>query len=155
MYVPRRDQADIATKSHQVSREDERPLVPGEVVLGNAVFETHAAKRRRVRVRVANTSSWPVAITSHFHFFEINRMMRFNRSLAFGMHLDVPAGASERWVPGQTKEVDLVEYGGDRAIFGFNGFVNARIDADSDGFEELRAKAVRGIVAAGYENGDP
>lgn len=129
----------------------ERPVVPGEIILGESPLVPAGRARRSATVRVLNNSCWPVAVTSHFHFFEVNRRMRFDRSAAFGMHLDVIAGGAVRWSPGEIKAVDLVEYSGEREIHGFNGFTNACL-ADPETFETLRSQAVQRITSAGYEN---
>lgn len=132
----------------------ERPMIPGEVIVGESPLVRAGRKRRTAIVRVLNNSSWPVAVTSHFHFFEINRRMRFDRSAAFGMHLDVIAGGAVRWSPGEVKTVELIEYAGEREIHGYNGFVNACL-ADPETLETLRSQAVRRITAAGFEDGEP
>jgi urease beta subunit len=101
-------------------------------------------------VQVRNHSQWPVVITSHFHFFEANRHLEFDRSAAFGMHLDIPAGESVRFEPGGAAEVALVAYAGEQAVHGFNGLTNATL---SDGrFEEHRAAALARLRAAGFRD---
>jgi urease beta subunit len=100
------------------------------------------------QLTVQNTSAWPVVITSHFHFFEANRWLSFDRGSAFGCHLDIHAGTSVRWEPGETKEVDLIPYGGDRAVYGFNGLTNAVLGGGDE--DELRAQALARLRTAGY-----
>lgn len=99
-------------------------------------------------------SRWPVAVTSHFHFFEANRHLRFDRAAAFGMHLDLLAGGAVRWAPGQLRTVSLAEYAGERGIYGFNGFVNACL-ADAGQVPQLREEALARLRAAGYQDGRP
>jgi urease subunit beta len=79
------------------------------------------AGRRTVELTVANTGDRPIQIGSHFHFFEVNRALRFDRALAFGMRLNVPAGTAVRFEPGDEKRVTLVELAGARKVFGLNG----------------------------------
>jgi urease subunit beta len=79
--------------------------------------------RRTLRVRVANTGDRPIQVGSHYHFFETNSALRFEREATRGFRLDVPAGTAVRFEPGQEREVDLVEYAGDRRVFGFQGRV--------------------------------
>ncbi len=101
-------------------------------------------------VPVRNHSAWPVVITSHFHFFEANRHLEFDRAAAFGMRPDIPAGESVRFEPGGSAQVALVSYAGDRAVHGFNGLTNATL---SDGrFEEHRAAALARLRAAGFRD---
>jgi urease beta subunit len=98
-------------------------IVPGEVIVGEVPVRANVG-RRTATVEVTNTSVWPVHIGSHFHFFEVNRRLRFDRAAAFGMRLDILAGATVRWEPGETKIVRLVEYAGRREAHGFNGLVD-------------------------------
>src|SRR5207245_3934399 len=82
------------------------------------------AARRTVELTVANTGDRPIQIGSHFHFFEVNRALRFDRSLAFGMRLNVPAGTAVRFEPGDEKRVTLVEIAGARRVFGLNALTD-------------------------------
>lgn len=95
-------------------------MIPGEYLLGEGDIVANAG-RRTVELTVANTGDRPVQVGSHFHFFEANRALRFDRRQAFGMRLDVPAGTAVRFEPGDEKMVRLVELGGGRRIFGLNG----------------------------------
>jgi len=105
-------------------------FVPGQVIVGEAPVQANVG-RRTTTVQVTNTSAWPVHIGSHFHFFEVNRRLRFDRAAAFGMHLDILAGATVRWEPGETKEVRLVEYAGRREVHGFNGLVDGPLSEEN------------------------
>jgi urease subunit gamma/beta len=98
-------------------------IVPGEVLIGDEPIRANVG-RRTATVQVTNTSVWPVHVGSHFHFFEANRRLRFDRAAAFGMHLDILAGATVRWEPGETQTVRLVEFAGAREVHGFNGLVD-------------------------------
>jgi urease subunit beta len=89
------------------------------------------AGRRTATLRVRNTSTWPVHISSHYHFFECNRRLAFDRALAYGMRLDIPAGATVRWEPGEEQEVRLVDYAGRREVHGFNGLVDGPLSAEA------------------------
>lgn len=95
----------------------------GGVILADGDI-TYNANRRTVKVKVRNTGDRPIQIGSHFHFFEVNRYMEFDRELAFGMHLNIPATTAIRFEPGEEKEVELVEYGGKRRVIGFNDLTN-------------------------------
>ena len=105
-------------------------MIPGEVATGSEPIVANAG-RRTAAVRVHNTSVWPVHVASHFHFFEANRHLRFDRAAAFGMRLDIPAGATVRWEPGEDKEVRLVEYAGARRVYGFNGLVDGPLTEEA------------------------
>jgi urease beta subunit len=80
--------------------------------------------RRTARVMVRQTGDRPIQVGSHYHFYEVNRALDFDRDAAYGMHLDIPAGTSMRFEPGESKPVDLVEFAGARAVFGHQGLVN-------------------------------
>src|SRR5207247_7989276 len=94
-------------------------MIPGEYLLGEGEIEANAG-RRTVRLTVANTGDRPIQVGSHFHFFEANRALRFERAHAFGMRLDIAAGTAVRFEPGDEKLVTLVELGGARAVYGLN-----------------------------------
>jgi len=95
-------------------------VIPGEYLLGEGDIIANPG-RRTVELMVANTGDRPIQVGSHFHFFEVNRALRFDRAQAFGMRLNVPAGTAVRFEPGDEKRVTLVELGGARQIFGLNG----------------------------------
>lgn len=94
-------------------------MIPGEYLLGEGDVVANAG-RRTVELTVANTGDRPIQVGSHFHFFEVNRALRFDRAQAFGMRLNVPAGTAVRFEPGDEKRVTLVELAGARKIYGLN-----------------------------------
>ena len=91
----------------------------GEIVLNEG--------RRTVTLTVANTGDRPIQVGSHYHFFETNEALKFDRAKAYGHRLDIPAGTAVRFEPGQEREVRLVEYAGARCVVGFQGKVNGRL----------------------------
>jgi urease subunit beta len=97
-------------------------MIPGEMFIQDGELELNQG-RRTLRVRVANTGDRPIQVGSHYHFFETNSALRFDRDPTRGFRLDVPAGTAVRFEPGQERDVDLVEYAGDRRVFGFQGRV--------------------------------
>lgn len=86
--------------------------------------------RRTVVISVINTGDRPVQVGSHFHFYEVNSALQFNRDETLGMHLDIPAGTAVRFEPGDPKEVQLVDYAGERFVFGFNNAVDGSLDKE-------------------------
>ena len=94
-------------------------MIPGEYLLGEGDIVANAG-RRTVELTVANTADRPIQVGSHFHFFEVNRALRFDRPQAFGMRLNIPAGTAVRFEPGDEKRVTLVELAGARQLFGLN-----------------------------------
>ena len=101
-------------------------MIPGEYILQPHDIIANAG-RTTATIVVVNTGDRPVQIGSHFHFFEVNRQLQFNRQAAYGMRLNIPAGTAVRFEPGEEKEVQLVTYGGDKKIYGFNNLVNGDI----------------------------
>ena len=95
-------------------------MIPGEYFVGNEDVVANAG-RRTEELTVTNTADRPIQVGSHFHFFEANRALRFDRARAFGMRLNIPAGTAVRFEPGDAKRVTLVELAGERRVFGLNG----------------------------------
>jgi urease subunit beta len=97
-------------------------MIPGEILVLDGEVELNAG-RRTVTVTVANTGDRPIQVGSHYHFYETNVALRFDRDMTRGFRLDIPAGTAVRFEPGQLREVTLVEYGGARRVYGFQGKV--------------------------------
>jgi urease subunit beta len=95
-------------------------MIPGEVITQDGEIELNAGQERRT-LSVANTGDRPIQVGSHYHFAETNGALDFDREAARGWRLDVPAGTAIRFEPGQTREVTLVPFRGDRRVFGFRG----------------------------------
>ncbi len=104
------------------------------------------AGRRTVRIVVRNTGDRPVQIGSHFHFFEVNRELAFDRPAAYGLRLNIPAGTAVRFEPGEEKEIELTEFAGEKIIHGFNGLVEGAL-ADA----ALRARALDRARQEGFQ----
>jgi len=102
-------------------------MIPGEVITAPGTIELNAG-RPTVTLSVANTGDRPVQVGSHYHFFETNAALAFEREKARGFRLDIPAGTAMRFEPGQTREVTLVAYAGGREVWGFNGLVNGKLE---------------------------
>jgi urease subunit beta len=103
------------------------PLIPGELMPEPGEIELNAG-RPVTTVLVANSGDRPVQVGSHFHFFETNEALRFDREATRGLRLDIPAGTAIRFEPGDSREVQLVPFAGERRIFGFNGLINGPLD---------------------------
>ena len=102
-------------------------MIPGEIKVKNTDIEINQGHPETV-LTVKNTGDRPIQVGSHFHFYEANKALKFEREKAYGKHLDIPAGAAVRFEPGDEKKVQLVEYAGHRNIYGFRGMVNGKID---------------------------
>jgi urease subunit beta len=97
-------------------------MIPGEVFCQSGELHINQG-RATVRVSVANTGDRPIQVGSHYHFFETNRALRFDRGITKGFRLNIPAGTAVRFEPGQSREVELVAFDGDRMVYGFAGQV--------------------------------
>ncbi|GEP92055.1 urease subunit beta [Chitinophaga terrae (ex Kim and Jung 2007)] len=98
-------------------------MIPGEYFLKADDIIANAG-RKTIKISVVNTGDRPVQIGSHCHFFEVNKQMKFPREAALGMRLNIPSGNAVRFEPGEEKEVELVELGGNRKVIGINNLVN-------------------------------
>ncbi|GAB7010093.1 urease subunit beta [Halorubrum trueperi] len=123
-------------------------LVPGELLPADEPIEINAG-RETASVSVENTGDRPAQVGSHFHFFECNRALDFDREAAYGMRLDIPAGTAVRFEPGCAEDVDLVAIGGDRIVRGMGGLVNGDLDD-----EDVRERALDRAAEAGYLGAD-
>ncbi len=113
----------------------------------------HAEPEAVVRLTVTNTATVPVSVTSHFHLFEANPRLDFERAAAYGMRLAVPAGSSVRFGPGESVEVGLLPIGGERIAIGFAGLVDGPLDAPGAKEEALRRAAACGYLGADRHRG--
>ena len=123
-------------------------MVPGELLTADEPVEINA-DRETASVTVENTGDRPSQVGSHFHFFEVNPALDFDRETAYGMRLDIPAGTAIRFEPGCEEDVDLVAFGGDRIIKGMGGLVNGELDD-----EEVKNAALERAREAGYMGAD-
>ena len=101
-------------------------MIPGELLPASGDIELNAG-RASVTLTVANTGDRPIQVGSHYHFFETNPALHFDRGKARGYRLDIPAGTAVRFEPGQTREVQLVPYAGARRVVGFRGHINGSL----------------------------
>ena len=106
-------------------------MIPGEILPGTGDIVLNR-DRAAVELTVANTGDRPVQVGSHYHFFEVNPALRFDRSRARGMRLDIPAGTAIRFEPGQERTVQLIPYAGARRVLGFRGDVMGPVDPTPD-----------------------
>ena len=103
-------------------------MQPGEYLLNETAGDILAnAGRKTMQILVSHTGDRPVQVGSHYHFFEVNRALQFDRQTAYGMRLNIAAGTSVRFEPGEEKEVSLVAFGGARVVYGHNGLVNGSL----------------------------
>ena len=120
---------------------------PGELDCEEGEIEINAG-RRSVTIKVVNTGDRPVQIGSHYHFFETNKALEFNRASAFGLRLDIPAGTAVRFEPGEAKEVVLTEFGGTQELYCFNNLTNGQISSQDIKDQALKRARARGFKGA-------
>jgi urease subunit gamma/beta len=137
---------------HDPIRAGRKPLPedivkPGEILAEPGEIELNAG-RRKVAIKVTNTGDRPVQVGSHFHFFEANKALEFDRAAAFGLHLDIPAGTAVRFEPGESREVTLTEFGGTGELYGLNGLTNGSRHSQSRKADALRRAREQGYRGA-------
>lgn len=120
------------------------PDAVGRVDLAAGDIQINAG-RRTVELTVENTGDRPIQVGSHFHFFEVNSALAFDRARAFGLHLDIPSGTAARFEPGEERKVTLTEYAGKQAVYGFNGLTNGSARS-----EAVKTAAVSRARAGGF-----
>jgi urease beta subunit len=121
-------------------------MIPGEYFLDSSAGPLQAnAKRRTHRLMVKNTGDRPIQVGSHFHFFETNTALSFDRDAAYGMRLNIASGTAVRFEPGEEKEVELADFVGRRIVQGFNGLVGGALDD-----ARVRAEALARARKAGF-----
>lgn len=123
--------------------------VGGEILRGEAI--EYNTGRRTASITVRNTGDRPIQVGSHFHFFEVNRYLEFDRDAAFGCHLNIPATTAIRFEPGDQKQVEVVTYSGKRRVIGFNGLVMGYTgDEDRPTYFPAHMRAMRRMRNAGF-----
>ena len=114
-------------------------MVPGEIIPSGGKIELNGGKDT-VSLRVDNTGDRPIQVGSHTHFFEVNPALRFDREMAYGLRLAIPAGTAVRFEPGEGREVSLVPFGGRRVVYGMSGLVSGNLEENrAAALERLRA----------------
>jgi urease subunit beta len=119
-------------------------LIPGEYFLArNPILANRG--RKTFKILVSNTGDRPIQVGSHYHFFEVNKALGFPRWKAFGFRLNIPAGTAVRFEPGDSKEVELVELGGRKIVYGFHGLVQGSVESKATRERALRKATERGF----------
>ena len=120
-------------------------MIPGEYILKSDDIICNEG-RTITHITVINTGDRPVQVGSHFHFFEVNRLMEFNREKAFGQRLNIASGTATRFEPGEQKEIELIPVGGNKIIHGFNSLTNGSVD------EGNKLAAVKKLAPSNFKN---
>lgn len=101
-------------------------MIPGEYIVDDGEIELNVG-RKTIKVKVSNSGDRPIQVGSHYHFYETNSALNFDREVSKGFRLNIPAGTAVRFEPGQEREVELVEYAGSKTIYGFNAKVMGKV----------------------------
>ena len=121
-------------------------MIPGEYLPSNEPIIANVGKSTTT-VSVRNTGDRPIQVGSHTHFFEVNKALEFQRKQSYGCHLNIPAGTSVRFEPGDTKEIELTEFGGKKIVYGFSGLVNGNLDEKKEeAFKKAIEKGFKGMT---------
>ena len=119
-------------------------MIPGEYILADDPIVANKNRETR-KIKVSNSGDRPIQVGSHTHFFEVNKALDFSREQAYGFHLNIPAGTSVRFEPGESKEVEITEFGGKKIVFGFSGLVNGELEAKkADALKQAKEKGFKG-----------
>lgn len=121
-------------------------MIPGQIFYAEDEIELNAGREKKT-IEVANIGDRPIQVGSHFHFFEVNQALSFDRAAAFGFRLDIPSGTSVRFEPGDTKEINLAAIGGNRRVQGLNNLTNAILDSP-----EAKAAAIATARQFGFDS---
>lgn len=133
----------------------DRPIAVGGVISAEEPI-SYNELREVVSLKVRNTGDRPIQVGSHFHFFEVNRLLQFDRRRAFGRHLNIPATTAIRFEPGDEKQVELVPFGGKQRIIGFSGLVQGYTGSeDAPYYSPAKARAFRRMKARGFCDVEP
>ena len=119
------------------NRQNSEQVAPGQLLPAVGEIEINKG-RRKASIEVTNTGDRPVQVGSHYHFFETNRALDFDREAAYGMHLDIPAGTAVRFEPGEAKQVSLTCFGGSQMLYGLNGLTNGSANSDDNKAQALQ-----------------
>lgn len=128
-------------------KQAEGEVVPGEILAEEGEIELNAGRRRQT-LTVVNTGDRPIQVGSHYHFFETNKALDFDREKSFGMHLDIPAGTAVRFAPGESKEVVLCEFGGTGELLGLNSLTEGNWRSETNKTEAMQRARQRGFKGA-------
>jgi urease beta subunit len=120
-------------------------MIPGQIFFAEDEIELNAGREKK-EIEVANTGDRPIQVGSHFHFFEVNKALSFDRPAAYGFRLDIPSGTAVRFEPGDTKEITLVALGGNRRVIGLNNLTNGALDNATTKDEAIATSQKSGYI---------
>lgn len=122
-----------------VSNAPKSAMIPGQIILKKQDIACNVGKKV-TSIEVKNVGDRPIQVGSHYHFFEVNKKLQFNRAEAYGMRLNIPASTAVRFEPGESKKVNLVEIGGSKIVYGHNNLVNGALSEENKAAAVVKAK---------------
>lgn len=122
-------------------------MIPGEIILKDEDIICNEGKKTK-EIVVINNGDRPIQVGSHFHFFEVNKLLNFNRTDAFGMRLNIPSGTAVRFEPGEEKTVELTELAGKKEVYGLNNLTNGKVISD-----KVKEEAIKKAKKLGFKGG--
>ena len=149
--MEKRDKTQTLYPNQKGFTPEKQPKVGG-TVLGKDSIEYNVG-RESITLTIRNTGDRPIQVGSHYHLFEVNRFLDFDREAAFGMHLNIPSTTAIRFEPGDSKQVEAVAYGGKRRIIGFNSLVEGYAgEEDAPTYYPTRERAIRRMQRLGFKH---
>ena len=149
--MEKRDKTQTLYPNQKGFTPEKQPKVGG-TVLGKDSIEYNVG-RESITLTIRNTGDRPIQVGSHYHLFEVNRFLDFDREAAFGMHLNIPSTTAIRFEPGDSKQVEAVAYGGKRRVIGFNSLVEGYAgEEDAPTYYPMRERAIRRMQRLGFKH---
>lgn len=149
--MEKRDKTQTLYPNQKGFTPEKLPKVGG-TVLGKDSIEYNVG-RESITLTIRNTGDRPIQVGSHYHLFEVNRFLDFDREAAFGMHLNIPSTTAIRFEPGDSKQVEAVAYGGKRRVIGFNSLVEGYAgEEDAPTYYPTRERAIRRMQRLGFKH---
>lgn len=149
--MEKRDKTQTLYPNQKGFTPEKQPKVGG-TVLGKDSIEYNVG-RESITLTIRNTGDRPIQVGSHYHLFEVNRFLDFDREAAFGMHLNIPSTTAIRFEPGDSKQVEAVAYGGKRRVIGFNSLVEGYAgEEDAPTYYPTRERAIRRMQRLGFKH---
>ncbi|MBP3473779.1 MAG: urease subunit beta [Alistipes sp.] len=149
--MEKRDKTQTLYPNQKGFTPEKQPKIGG-TVLGKDSIEYNVG-RESISLTIRNTGDRPIQVGSHYHLFEVNRFLDFDREAAFGMHLNIPSTTAIRFEPGDSKQVEAVAYGGKRRVIGFNSLVEGYAgEEDAPTYYPTRERAIRRMQRLGFKH---
>lgn len=149
--MEKRDKTQTLYPNQKGFTPEKQPKIGG-TVLGKDSIEYNVG-RETITLTIRNTGDRPIQVGSHYHLFEVNRFLDFDREAAFGMHLNIPSTTAIRFEPGDSKQVEAVAYGGKRRVIGFNSLVEGYAgEEDAPTYYPTRERAIRRMQRLGFKH---